>query len=321
MEWIRGVFLMLLAAVLPLSAWNLGKYGERKFERIGAGNVWVMHGPAVEPDKANGGFMNNPAIIEGKTGLIVIDPGANYKVGKKVLEEIEKVSKKPIVAIINTHKHGDHWFANIALAQKYPKVQIYAHPRMIKEVKEGEAENWYGILDRLTKNMEGTKPFKYPFIEIRDGDKLTIDGETFLIRHPARTHTDTDLMIAHPGSGTFFIADNVMRNRLGTFDGSSSILGNIALLERVKKETDYQHYIPGHGPSGSKSEVIDPYLTYLSTLAKWAKKAYENDEEYYTVKKDALKELAAFKNWDAFDRQMGKHLAKVYREIEEKDME
>ena len=199
---IRRLLAFFLVALLPLMAWDLGKYGERKFEKIGDGNVWVMHGPAVEPDRENGGFMNNPAIIEGKTGLIVIDPGGNYKVGKKVLEEIEKVSEKPIVAILNTHKHGDHWFANIALAEKYPQVKIYAHPNMIEEVKEGEAEKWYGILQRLTGNLEGTKPFRFPDHALKDGETLSIDGESFRIFHPKKAHTDTDILIAHQGSQT-----------------------------------------------------------------------------------------------------------------------
>ncbi len=34
-----------------------------------------MHGPVTEPSVENRGFMNNPAIIEGKNGLIVVDPG------------------------------------------------------------------------------------------------------------------------------------------------------------------------------------------------------------------------------------------------------
>ncbi len=106
--------------------------------------------------------MNNPAIVESKNGLIVIDPGGNYNVGKKVLAEIEKVSKKPIIAILNTHKHGDHWFANRAIQSKYPKIDIYAHPNMIKEVKAGEADKWYGILERLSKNLKGTKPYSFP---------------------------------------------------------------------------------------------------------------------------------------------------------------
>jgi len=321
MEWIRGVFLMLLAAVLPLSAWDLGKYGERKFERIGAGNVWVMHGPAVEPDKANGGFMNNPAIIEGKTGLIVIDPGGNYRVGKKVLAEIEKVSKKPILAILNTHKHGDHWFANIVLAEKYPKAPIYAHPNMIREVKAGEADKWYGILNRLTGNLDGTKPYRFPDHELKDGQTITIDGQTFKIFHPKKAHTDTDILIEHVNSKTLFLGDNVMKNRLGGFDDSSSILGNIELLEGIMKKGGYTLYVPGHGPSGELQETVGPFLSYLKILRDEAKKAYEADEEYYTVKKETIARMKEFQNWDAFGHQMGKHLGKVYQEIEEKDME
>ena len=318
---ITRVIALLLALLLPLSAWQLGKYGEFKFERMGKSNVWVMHGPAMEPNRENRGFMNNPAFIEGKNGLIVIDPGGNYRVGKKVLEEIEKVSAKPIVAILNTHKHGDHWFANIAMAEKYPRVKIYAHPNMIKEVKEGEAEKWYGILQRLTGNLEGTKPYRFPDHALKDGETLTIDGESFRIFHPKKAHTDTDILIAHQGSKTLFLGDNVMKNRLGGFDGSSSILGNIALLDEIMKEKAYRLYVPGHGPSGGLEETVGPFLRYLKILRDEAKKAYEADEEYYTVKKETIARMKEFRDWDAFDHQMGKHLGKVYQEIEEKDME
>ena len=80
---ITRVAALFLTLLLPLSAWQLGKYGEFKFERMGTGNVWVMHGPAMEPNRENRGFMNNPAFIEGESGLIVIDPGGNYRVGKR----------------------------------------------------------------------------------------------------------------------------------------------------------------------------------------------------------------------------------------------
>ena len=314
-------FFMLLGFLGTLSAWHLGKYGDFKFERMGDSNVWVMHGPAMEPNVENRGFMNNPAFIEGEHGLIVIDPGGNYRVGKKVLEEIEKVNKKPILAILNTHKHGDHWFANGAMVEKYPKVKIYAHPNMIREAKAGEAEKWYGILERLSHNLEGTKPFTFPALELRDGQQIVIDGQHFLIRHPKKAHTDTDILIEHKESNTLFLGDNVMKNRLGGFDASSSILGNIELLEGIMKNGDYTLYVPGHGPSGAKEETVGPFLRYLKILKKWAQKAYDNDEEYYAYKKEAIREMGDLAEWDAFDHQMGKHLGKVYWEIEEKDME
>ncbi len=318
----KKITLFILAVLFSATAfgWKLADYGDLKFEKMN-GNVYVMHGPAEEPSKKNQGFMNNPTVIESKNGLIVVDPGGNYNVGLEILKEIEKVSKKPIIAVFNTHKHGDHWFANVAIAQKYPNIPIYAHPNMIKEVKNGEADKWYGILDRLSGNLKGTKPYKYPTKELKDGQKITIDGEEFVISHPKRAHTDTDILILHTNSQTLFLGDNVMKNRLGGFDESSSVLGNLELLKKLTKETNYKLYIPGHGPSGSKDDTIGPYMRYLQILVDMAKKAYEADEEYYSVKPEAIKKMAEFQKWDAFDHQMGKHLNKAWREIEAKDME
>jgi len=309
------ISVVLFLAAFSLQAFELGKYGSFTFQKVN-GNVYIMHGPVMEPNVENEGFMNNPAVIVGKNGLIVVDPGGNYNVGKKILSEIEKVSKKPIVAIFDTHKHGDHWFANKAILEKYPHVKIYAHPNMIKEVKGGEARKWYGILNRLTKNLKGTdNAFAYPNHALKNGERVEVDGEKFVVYHPKRAHTDTDLMIVHQDSQTMFLGDNVMRGRFGNFDESSSILGNIALLEKLKKEKALRYYIPGHGMSGQRDAVIDPFLTYLKTVAKWAKKAYDDDLEAFEVKPQAVKELKAFQNWDAFDHRVGQHLAKAYNEI------
>jgi glyoxylase-like metal-dependent hydrolase (beta-lactamase superfamily II) len=321
MKKITGFLMLIGWLTTNLVAWELPGYGNLHFERMGKSNVWIMHGPPEEPSVKNRGFMNNPAFIESAHSLIVIDPGGNYNVGKRVLAEIEKVSHKPIIAVLNTHKHGDHWFANQAIAEKYPKTPIYAHPNMIKEVKAGEGQKWYGILDRLSHNLAGTKPFRYPDHELTDGQKITIDGQHFVIHHPKKAHTDTDILIEHLESKTLFLGDNVMKNRLGGFDDSSSILGNIELLEGIMKNGDYALYVPGHGPSGAKEETVGPYLRYLKVLKKWAQKAYDNDEDYYAYKKEAIKELGPIAKWDAFDHQMGKHLNKVYMEIEAKDME
>jgi len=296
----------------------LGKYGYFKFEKANK-NVYIMHGPVTDPNVENEGYMNNPAIIEGKTALIIIDPGGNYNVGKKILAEIEKVSKKPIIAILNTHKHGDHWFANKNILEKYPNVKIYAHPKMIKEVKGGEAENWYGILERLSKNLKGTKPFAFPILTLVGGQNLSIDGENFYIQHQKITHTDTDIIIEHKNSNTIFLGDNVMRGRLGAFDYSSNIMGNIKLLEDLNKQDEATLYVPGHGPSGTRAETITPYLNYMKTVVKWAKKAYDEDKEAYEVKKEAVADLLIYSKWDGFGNKVGKHLQKALEEIEQSD--
>ncbi len=313
---------VVVAGVLSISAnaFTLGKYGEMKFEQANQ-NVYIMHGPAVNPSVENEGFMNNPAIIEGKNSLIMIDPGGNYNVGKKILAEVGKISKKPIVAIIDTHKHGDHWFANKAVAEKYPDVKIYALQKMIDVSKAGEAEKWYNILERLSKNLEGTKEFEFPTISIKNGDKLQIDDQTFYIHSPKRAHTDTDVLIVHAQSKTLFLGDNLMKNRLGGFDESSSIMGNIKLLEEIKKAPELKLYVPGHGPSGKMNETIDPFLYYMETVLVGAKVALDEDMEAYEVKPIVVEKLQDYLKWDEFSGQLGKHLQKALGELEALDSE
>jgi len=309
---------LILVMVVYGYGFELGKYGSFAFERVHK-NVYVMHGPVTEPNKENEGFMNNPAIIEGEHGLIVVDPGGNYRVGKKVLAEIANVSKKPILAIFNTHKHGDHWFANKAMVESYPKAVIYADAHMIEEAKAGEAEKWYRILDRMTGNLEGTKAFAYPTKALKMGDRIEIDGETFVVRHPKAAHTDTDLLIEHVNSGTLFLGDNVMVGRFGAFDASSSILGNKKLLEEIMQEKEMVYYIPGHGISGERGRVVEPYLSYLRTITEEMKQAYVDEVEPYEVMDRVKSRLKAYENWDGIGHTLGRHLDKVYAEIEEQD--
>lgn len=312
-----------MAYTLSLNAFTLGKLGDFKFEKLNS-NVYVMHGPLLEPSKENEGFMNNPAIIESKNGLIIVDPGGNYNVGKKIVAEIEKVSKKPIIAIFNTHKHGDHWFANKNIQEKYPNVPIYALTYMIEQVKDNSAETWYGILDRLTGNLKGTKPFVFPTKGVENKQTVVVDGETFIMRHFTKGHTDTDILIEHVNSSTLFIGDNLITNRFGAFDESSSIIENIAVLEKIKNQEDgfkkYKLYVPGHGHSNSDADkLISPFLNYMKIIVAAAKKGYADGIESYDMKPIVHEELKDYYLWDAYEGQMGKHLMKAYSEVEALD--
>jgi len=320
MRKVVSVLWITLLLSTSSNAFVLKKYGKFEFKKFNT-NLYIMHGPAVGPNKNNEGFMNNPSFIEGKTGLIVIDPGGNFNVGKKILTEIEKISNKPIVAIFNTHKHGDHWFANKSITEKYRDVKIYAHPQMIKEVKSGDADVWYTILDSLTTNLNGTKEFAYPDYGLIDGQRIKIDGEEFIVTHTKTAHTDTDIVIEHVGSKTLFLGDNLMKNRFGNFDESSSVIGNINYLKSLKTGKKFKLYVPGHGPSGRMDETINPFLDYLKIVSNEAKIALDDGIEAYEIKSKVIAILKKYRQWDGFENQVGKHLIKAYGEWEEKEME
>ncbi|MCU7837683.1 MAG: MBL fold metallo-hydrolase [gamma proteobacterium symbiont of Taylorina sp.] len=303
---------LLFAPVLY--AWDLGSAGNYQFEKINNA-VYVMHGPLDEPNAANDGFMNNPAIIISKKGLIVIDPGSSYPVGKEVLKEIEKISDKPVIAVFNTHIHGDHWLANQAIKEKYPAVKIYGHPDMIKQANGEQGLIWVDSMLRMTEGKtEGTRVVA-PEFSINHSDSIAIDGQHFRIHSMVPAHTNTDIMIEHIESKTLFLGDNSFYKRMGRFDDSSSMLGNIKVLEYAA-DLDMVNYVPGHGQSGSSDTAIKPFLDYLIHVKEVVQLGFDDELQDFEIKKKVINQFGHYKNWHGFDTNFGKHINSMFLEIE-----
>lgn len=314
----KTTFLLILVISTLTNAWTIKSVGDFKFEKLNS-QVWVMHGPKANPSQQNQGFMNNPSIVLGKTGIIVIDPGSSYYVGKQVLKEIKKISKKPIVAVFNTHIHGDHWLGNQAIVEKYPSVKIYAHPNMIKQAKNGAGTLWIKIMQDLTQGKSKGTIATYPTNNTTHLQIIKIANEDFKIHNPnKKSHTDTDIMIEHIPSKTLFLGDNDFYHRIGRFDNSGDIHGNIKVLQYAIN-LGLNHYVPGHGQSGNANKAVKPFLDYLQIIKQETKKGYENDLADYEIKPFADKKLSNYHNWYGYKEQLGKHINKMLLEIENLD--
>ncbi len=310
---IKVFLLIVLTSELSLFA------KEYHFEKL-IKNVYIMYGPLEEPNAKNKGFMNNPVAIIDKKGIIIIDPGGSLIAGRMVLRELEKISKKPVIAVFNTHIHGDHWLGNGAIKEKYPKAVIYADPLMIKRAKNGEGEKWVKIMNKLTNNVTKDTKAVYPTNSAANLQKIKISNQVFIIHHfKPIAHTNTDILIEHKNSNTMLMGDTSMIKRMGDFRGVSSIYGNIDVLKYALKQK-MSIYIPGHGQAGSAKIAILPYLNYLTKLEQITKQGYKNELEDYQVKKIAIKKLDSYKNWHGFSKNIGAQVIKMYAEIEDKDM-
>jgi glyoxylase-like metal-dependent hydrolase (beta-lactamase superfamily II) len=316
MKKLTLLFALILSSITH--AWTIDGVGDFKFEKLN-NQVYVMHGPIASPSEQNHGFINNPAFIKGDNGLIVIDPGSSKFVGDNVLEEIGKISSKPIVAVINTHVHGDHWLGNHSIKSKYPNAKFYAHMNMIREAEYGEDQRWIKVFSDITNKAKGTIAV-IPTYSISHQDTLNIEGQKLVIHSPLpSSHSSSDIMIEHANSKTLFAGDNAFTDRMGRFDGQSNMLDNIKILDYAKK-LDIDTYVPGHGYSGSAAQAINPYLNYLKVIEQESRKGYEEDLADYEIKPFADKHLAKYKDWSGYDEQLGKHINKMLLEIEELDL-
>ena len=316
----KSLLAIALSATLSANAWVIDNVGEYQFEALNS-QVQIMHGPLGVPNVENEGFMNNPGIIIADKGVIVVDPGSALNVGRKVIEEIEKVTDKPIVGVFNTHVHGDHWLGNHAIIEKYPNVKIYAHPQMIAQAKNGEGENWVKLMSDYTGGATDSTIATYPTDGTTHLQEINMAGETFRIHYNVdnKAHTDTDIMIEHVASSTLFLGDNCVNKRFGQFGSASDMHENIKTLEYAK-DLQLSHYVPGHGPSGNMDQALMPYLNYLQVLKQEAIRGYDDDLADYEIKPGAHARLGEYHDWVSYEEQMGKHLNRMLLEVEAKDL-
>jgi glyoxylase-like metal-dependent hydrolase (beta-lactamase superfamily II) len=313
--------LFLIAFSTTSYAWTIKSLGEFKFEPLGnSKQAYVMHGPMDEPNEQNFGFMNNPGIIIGASGVVVVDPGGTYQIGKRVIEEIKKITNKPIVAVFNTHVHGDHWLGNQAIIEAYPNITIYAHPQMIIEAKNGEGDRWVNVMQNLTNGLSEGTIATYPTQSTAHLQIIKVAGEVFKIHNPTvKAHTTTDIMIEHIGSKTLFLGDNDVVQRFGRFDATSDMHSNIKVLQYAIN-LNLNHYVPGHGPSGNAKEAVQPFLNYINIIKTEAEKGYEEDLAAYEIKPILNKKLSLYQNWHGYKAQLGKNISKMLSEIEALDL-
>lgn len=278
-------------------------------------NIYVVHGTQALPSIKTRGFMNNPSMITTANGVIIVDPGSSDEIARELLEKIKKITAKPVIAVFNTHVHGDHWLGNHGIRTAYPSVPIYAHQRMIERVNAGEGEDWIKLFMGMTnKATDGTKVVA-PTVGLKGGETLKLDGITLRIHHTGHAHSDSDIMIEVVEDKGLFFGDIVASNRVPNSDvpQDANFKGTIQAIKQMLKGSS-TYFIPGHGLSGGR-EVPEASLDFLVKLLKSVTRYYKQGLTDFEMKDKVINDLSEFKDWHNF-KEMGRVISFVYQEVE-----
>jgi len=312
------LFVLLAVFVLPVSGQAQNPLDDYATHKI-ATNTYVVLGPTEQPTAANQGFMNNPGFIVTEAGVVVVDPGSSYAIGKALMARIREVTDKPVTHVFNTHVHGDHWLGNHAIFEAFPKVQIYAHPKMIEEAKAGTAQQWLNLLEKLTEGATKGTEAVIPSIALEDGQVVKVGDQDFRIYLSEWAHTKTDAMIEVVNEKVLFTGDNVTFKRIPRMD-DGSFRGNVATVDKML-ELPFEVIVPGHGPTGGRDEVLKPYRDYLQTVYSEVSALMEEGLEDFEMKDKIMSKLSAYQDWAGFEGELGKHISLAVLEAEQADFE
>ncbi len=105
-----------LVILLALAAPALGQaLPEPQAIRIND-RVYLLLGPIQHANRVNQGYMINSTVIVGDKGVILVDSGGTYEVGRHIAAAVRRITDKPVTHVVNTHHHGDHYLGNVAFA-------------------------------------------------------------------------------------------------------------------------------------------------------------------------------------------------------------
>ena len=275
-------------------------------------NVQVIHGPNEEVSKQNQGFRNNPVIVTTSKGVVVIDPGSSVYIGEMIVNKVKTLTNKPIIAVFNTHGHGDHWLGNDGIRRHYPQAVIYGHGKMIQDIAGGDGDVWIKAINNRSEGaIEGTK-IVAPNMAIKDGDRIKIGNITFRVYDVGAAHSHSDIMLELQEEKVFVFGDALRVKNLSPFMSSfSSNLKALKLGENRKAKV----YIPGHGQSGGKA-IINEYRGFITTLKSEVSKYFEQGLSDFEMKPKIITTMAKYKSWSGFDENIGRLINLAYMEVE-----
>ncbi len=191
-----------------------------------------------------GGRGASGGVYIGDNGVLVIDAKMDNNSVSTTIEEIKKITDKPIKYLVNTHSDGDHVNGN----QYFPQtVTIIAHENCRQEFfhpsGDGTPSNW-------------SKPELIPFVpSITFSDKMDIylGSKRVELWYFGVGHTTGDAVVYFPEEKTAFLGDQIFSGRpqlIHSYKGGNSF-EHVKTLTKMLETLDAEKYCSGH------SEIMD----------------------------------------------------------------
>ena len=237
------------------------------------------------------GSGGNVAVLTGPDGKLLIDAGITAS-RARISEALASLSPDPITHLINTHWHFDHTDGNEWLHSEGAEIMAHENTRKHLSV-DTRVEGWSWTFPASPEGALPTKTF-------RSTHTVHLNGNTILLQHYLPAHTDSDISVEFLDADIVHTGDTWWNGVYPFTDYSTggSIEGVIRALEtNISKVTNKTIIIPGHGPVGNKTQLIecrDMMLTVRDTIAALKNKGY------------SYKQVLAAKPTAAYDDKWGK---------------
>jgi len=242
---------------MPIPSWKSGlqEIAPNVFAHIHSGVGW---------DICNSGF------IVGDDGVLVIDAMMVASQVRPYLEEIRKVTDKPIRYLVNTHHHVDHSFGN----QFYLPTDVVSH-RGCRESMITAGADVESLSQRYPQYRDDWVQSRLTPASITYEDKMIVHlGDRVIeLLHPGPAHTYGDTLVYLPREKVLFTGD-VAFQYLTPLARDGHVSNWIKVTNGILKDVNATTLVMGHGPVSGK-EAVSWTLKYLRLVKRVSKSHFD----------------------------------------------
>ena len=290
----------------------------------------------------------NAAIILFDDAVLVVDTHSKPSAARALIEQIKKLTDKPVRYVVNTHFHWDHYQGNQAYPSSWPagveiisseatranieqrgiprvKHEIITMPQEIEKLKSDlDKASDLGQKEQLRANLLQAEAY---LAELKSM-QVTLPSVTFdhslILHRPSKTvevlwlgnaHTNGDVFVYLPREKVLVTGDAL--HGWTPYMGDSYPFDWIQTLDAAEK-LDFDQVIGGHGNVMRGKERFDLWKHYFRDLLDEAAQAYARGASLEDAEKGISKTLIA-KYSDKFDPGFPKsvigNIAKAYQVI------
>ena len=283
-------------------------------------HVWIIQAPDGFPTPQNQGMMANITFVIGRDGVIVVDSGASLQIGEMAIRMLRTLTPKPVVGIVNTHYHGDHWLGNHAFAEAFGEdLPRYALPHTREAILGVQGSFWQSSMVKWTAQASAGTRIVAPNRDAAHGDELSLGDVRLRLHHYGTAHTPSDLSVSVVEDGVMCVGDVMMDRRIANMD-DGSYLGTFETMDRLRADSDTRIWLPAHGvpgpgvPDWQRSlfeGIFEPCLAAVK-----AGQSVEQAKAAVLADPRVASRAAETKGWDS---NIGKYISLAYLEAEQAD--
>ncbi|MCH8818735.1 MAG: MBL fold metallo-hydrolase [Acidobacteria bacterium] len=182
----------------------------------------------------------NSLVVVTDAGILIADGQPTPEDGRKMLNEIRKVTRQPVRFVVNSSPHGDHTGSN----SSFPNAVILSHVNARSAMAESR--------ERLSdKNTQARLP------EAVYNERMTVHlgDKRIELLYFGRGHTEGDTVVFLPDEGVAFLSELYFNDVFASLAEGYASEHLDTLSEIMKLEATW--FLPGHGLiSGQSREQL-----------------------------------------------------------------